>query len=92
MATPEAEPRLPGIFKRPGRVPGAKFDPIALDGLKAKRQALGLKLEEAGKIIGVTKAHYRKIEQGVTRLDVARAVKLGSALGLAVESFIEESN
>jgi len=56
--------------------------------LRAARIAAGHTLQSAGEMIGVSKAHYGKIERGLNRLDVARAVQIARLLGVSVESFL----
>lgn len=77
--------------KRPrGRPVGSRKPmPVApLAGLNAARTSAGLTLEQCGEVLGVNKAHMSKIERGVVRLDVARAVRLARWLGVSVESFL----
>lgn len=77
--------------KRPRGRPvgsGKPMPVVPLVGLHAARTSAALSLSQCAEVIGVTKDHMAKIERGVVRLDVARAVRLARWIGVSVESFL----
>jgi transcriptional regulator with XRE-family HTH domain len=59
-----------------------------LKGLAVRREFHNLTQAACAEIIGVSQAHYDKLEKGRTRLDVHRAATLAKRLGCSIEELL----
>ena len=72
-----------GLFAKPRA--SARLKPVAMAGLRRRRIAAGLSLEDMAAAILATKAHLSKIELGQSALDVVSARVLASKLNCTIE-------
>lgn len=59
-----------------------------LKGLQARREFRGMTQGAVGQLIDMSQSHYRKIELGLSRLDVHRAKKLADAFECSIEELL----
>lgn len=59
-----------------------------LNGLRLRREQSDYVQAELAKAIGVTQSHYRKLEDGLVRLDIYRAAVLAKQLGCRIDDLL----
>lgn len=59
--------------------------------IREKRKAKGLTLQQLGDVFGITRSSVSEWENGKTRPDQAKLVRLAEALGTTMEYLLEES-
>lgn len=59
--------------------------------IRAERHKLGLTLGKLSEIIGISEPYLGHIERGERKLSVETLIKLASALGVSVDSLVQDS-
>lgn len=59
--------------------------------IRAERHKLGLTLDKLSEIVGISEPFLGHIERGERKLSVETLIKLASALGVTVDSLVQDS-